>query len=64
MGIFEYLLGPPDKDPDDAQPSPSKGGAGPDVDEGRNKTQTEKDLRRVQEQYDPDTDSFKKEGTR
>ena len=63
MGIFEYLLGPPDKDPDDALPSPSKDGAGPDVDEGRYKTQTEKDLRRVQEQYDPDTDSFKKEGT-
>ena len=63
MGIFEYLLGS-DRDPDDAQPPPSKGGAGLDVDEGRPKTQTEKDLRRVQGQHDPDTDSFREEGTR
>ena len=38
MGIFEYLLGSTDKDPDEVQPPPSKGGAGPDVDEGRAKT--------------------------
>jgi hypothetical protein len=63
MGIFECLLGS-DRDPDDAQPPPLKGGAGPDVDEGRPKTQTEKDLRRVQSQHDPDTDSFREEGTR
>ena len=64
MGIFEYLLGSSDRDDDDDQPPPSKGGAGPDVDEGRHKTQTEKDLRRVQGQHDPDADSFRKEGTR
>ena len=45
MGIFEYLLGPNDKDPDDVQPPPSKGGSGPDIDVGRSKTETEKDLR-------------------
>ena len=64
MGIFEYLLGSSDRDPDAVQPPPSQGGVGPDVDQGRNKTQTEKDLRRVQAQHDPDTDSFKEEGTR
>ena len=64
MGIFGYLLGSSDRDPDDVQPPPSKGGAGPDLDEGRDKTQTEKDLRRVQGQHDPDTDSFKEDSTR
>ena len=58
MGIFEYLLGSTDKDPDDVQPPPSKGGAGLDVDEGRAKTKTEKDLRKVQGQYDPERDRF------
>ena len=43
---------------DKRQPRPSKAGAGPDIDAGQTKTQTEKDLRRVQGQYDPDTDSF------
>lgn len=40
------------------QPPPSKGGAGPSIDEGREKTQTEKDLRRVQSQYDPKHNRF------
>ena len=35
------------------QPAPSKAGAGPDIDVGRRKTKTEKDLRRVEAQYDP-----------
>jgi hypothetical protein len=61
MGILEYLLGPPDRDPEDAQPPPSKGGAGPNVDDGRRKTQTESDLRHVQRQYDPASDSFKED---
>lgn len=61
MGIFEYLLGSSDRDRDDTQPPPSKGGAGPDVDKGRHKTETEKNLRLVQGQHDPDTDSFKDE---
>ena len=64
MGILEYLLGPPDRDPDDTQPPAPKGTADPTWDEGRNKTQTEKDLRRVQGQHDPGTDSFKEEDTR
>ena len=42
---------------DKRQPRPSKPGAGPDIDAGRTKTQTEKDLRRVQGQY-AKTDSF------
>jgi hypothetical protein len=58
MGISEYLLGSGDKDPDHVQPPPSKAGKGPDIDAGRTKTQTEKDLRRVQSQYDPETESF------
>ena len=57
MGIFEYLLGPNDKG-DDVQPPPSKGGAGPDIDVGRRKTKTEKDLREVQSQYDLENDRF------
>ena len=47
MGIFEYLVGPSDRDPNEVQPQPSKGGAGPDIDEGRSKTKTERDLRKV-----------------
>ena len=58
MGIFEYLLGPNEKDLDDAQLPPSKRGAGPDIDKGRSKTKTEKDLRKVQEQYDAENDRF------
>lgn len=58
MGIFEYLLGSNDKDPDEVQPPPSKGGAGPDIDKGRSKTKTEKDLRKVQDQYDAANDRF------
>ena len=64
VGIFEYLLGPKDSDPDDVQPAPSRAGAGPDVDQGRTKTKTEKDLRRVQSAYDPASDSFKGRGRR
>ena len=62
MGIFEYLLGSSDRDHDDAQPPPSKGGARPDVDDGRHKTQAEKDLRRGQGPHDPDGDSLQGEG--
>ena len=40
------------------QPEPSKAGKGPSVDVGRRQTQTEKDLRRVQSQYDPKHDRF------
>jgi hypothetical protein len=61
MRFMEWLLGrKADKAPngDETQPPPSWAGAGPDVDTGRPKTQTEHDLRRVQSQYDPDTDSF------
>jgi hypothetical protein len=59
VGIFEYLLGPKEADRDGDQPAPSTAGAGPDVNQGRNKTKTEKDLRRVQGTHDPKTDSFK-----
>jgi hypothetical protein len=44
VGIFEYLLGPKDSEPDDVQPVPSRAGAGPDMNQGRKKTKTEKDL--------------------
>ena len=64
MGIFEYLLGPKDSEPDDVQPAPSRAGAGPDVNRGRKKTKTEKDLRRVQSTHDPESDSFKGGGKR
>jgi hypothetical protein len=64
MGIFDFLLRPKVRDPDDVQPPASKAGAGPDIDRGRAKTRTEKDLRRVQDQYDPDTDSFQGGGKR
>jgi hypothetical protein len=59
VGILEYLLGPKNYDPDDARPARSQTGVGPDVDEGRNKSETEKDLRRVQSTHDPASDSFK-----
>jgi len=58
MGILEYLLGPKDKDPGGVQPPPAKGGAGPDIDDGRSKTKTEKDLRKVQGQYDAPNGRF------
>ncbi len=58
MGIFEYLLGPDDDEQDGAQPPPSKAGAGRDVDAGRRTTKTEKDLRKVRSQYDPENDRF------
>jgi hypothetical protein len=56
VGIFEYLLGSSDRDPNEGRPSPA--GVGPDIDSGRTKTQTEKDLRKVQSQYDPENDDF------
>ena len=59
MGILDYMFGSADPDPDDVEPAPSKAGGGPDIDAGRKKTKTERDLRRVQESYDPDTNSFK-----
>jgi hypothetical protein len=62
MGILDYQLGPKDRKPDDVQPHPSCAGAGPDVDHGRTKTKTEKDLRRVQSAYDPESGSFKGRG--
>ena len=61
MGIFDWLLMGDDEQywpRHNPPPIPPKGGAGPDIDEGREKTQTEKDLRRVQGQYEPDSDSF------
>ena len=58
MGILEYLFGHKLRETEAAQPAPSKAGAGPDVDVGRRKTRTEKDLRRVQSQYDAESDSF------
>ena len=67
MGLFDWLAGTDDeRDAPRHHPSPipSKAGTGPDIDAGRVKTQTEKDLRRVEGQYDPDTESFKEEGTR
>jgi hypothetical protein len=64
VGIFEYLLGAKDSEPDDVQPAPSRAGAGPDVNRGRKKTKTEKDLRRVQSTHDPESDSFKGSGKR
>jgi hypothetical protein len=62
VDILEYLLGQKDGDPDDVQPDPSRAGAGPNVDQGRVKTKTERDLRRVQSTYDPESDSFKEKG--
>jgi hypothetical protein len=64
VGILEYLLGPKEADRDGDQPAPSTAGAGPDVNRGRIKTKTEKDLRRVQSNHDPKTDSFKSSGKR
>jgi hypothetical protein len=64
VGIFEYLLGPKDSQPDDVQPTPSSAGARPDVNQDRKKTRTEKDLRRVQSTHDPESDSFKGGGKR
>jgi hypothetical protein len=62
MGILEYLLGPKEREPNDAQPRSSCAGAGPDVDHGRTKTDTKKDLRRVQSMYDPESGGFKGRG--
>ena len=64
MGILEYLLGTKDSEPDRVQPAPSTAGSGPSLDEGRIKTKTEKDLRRVQSTHDPETDTFKGSGKR
>ena len=65
MSILEHLLGTKDREPDRGrQPPPSKGGAGPDIDEGRHTTKTERDLRRVQGQYDPETGSFRERSKR
>jgi hypothetical protein len=68
MGLFDWLRGGADNERHAPRhhppPIPSKAGVGPDNDTGRVKTQTEKDLRRVEGQYDPDTDSFEEEGKR
>ena len=64
MGIFEYLLGPKDSEPDDVQPAQPRAGTGPDVNQRRKKTKTEKDLRRVQSTHDPEWDRFKGRGKR
>jgi hypothetical protein len=62
MAIFDWIFGGSDEEHDRPRrqppPIPSKASVGPDIDAGRVKTQTEKDLRRVEGQYDPDTDSF------
>ncbi len=62
MRLLDWLLGR-DEENDGShaggdQPPPSWAGAGPDIDEGKTMTQTERDIRRVQSQYDPETDSF------
>ncbi len=68
MGLFDWLLGGANNERDAPRhhppPIPSKAGVGPDIDTGRVKMQTEKDLRRVEGQYDPDTDSFEEEDKR
>ena len=68
MGLFDWLRGGADNERDAPRhhppPIPSKAGVGPDNDTGRVKTQTEKDLRRVEGQYNPDTDNFEEEGKR
>lgn len=60
MGIFSWLLRRGDKasrnTSHDARPS--KEGVGRNVDDGRHKTKTEKDLRRVQSQYEPKKNAF------
>jgi hypothetical protein len=56
MGIFDFLLRR--ERSKDAQPPPSKAGAGPDIDAGRRKTRTEKNLRKVASQYDPENNRF------
>ncbi len=56
MGIFDFLLGSSDRDPDEAPPP---AGRGPDIDKRRIKTQPEKDLRKVQSQYDPKRGEFR-----
>ena len=62
MGILSYLFGSSDRDPDDVQPTLA--GRGPDIDKGRIRTQTEKDLRKVQSQYDPEREEFRRETKR
>ena len=54
MGILEYLLGPKDSDADDVQPDSLQGWRRSGRDQGRTKTKTEKDLRRVQSTHDPE----------
>jgi hypothetical protein len=64
MGIFGWLLGQEDEEQEPRHSPPSiaaKDVAGPDIDAGREKTQTEKDLRRVESLYDAESDSFKPE---
>lgn len=60
MGIFDWLLNHGDEEEEltgEGPPLiPSKAAAGPDA--GHTKTQTAKDLRRVQGQYGADSDSF------
>ena len=62
MGIFDWLWDadnePPTEPDSEPQSRASKAGAGRDGGEGRFKTQTEKDLRRVQGQYNPSADRF------
>jgi hypothetical protein len=59
MGILNYLLGSSDKNSCEASPRPNDAGAGASVDKGRTKTRAEKDLRAVQDQYDPQSGEFK-----
>ena len=62
MGIFDWLLNHGEEEEDltgEGQPLiPSKAAAGPDIDAGRTKTQTENDLCRVKSPYDQDTNRF------
>ena len=66
MAIFDWIFGGSDEAHDRARhnppPIPSKAGVGPDIDTGRIKTKTEKDLRQVEGQYDSDSGRFEDEG--
>lgn len=60
VSFFEWLRSWTfSKQPHDTQPPPSWAGAGPDIDEGRTMTETERDLRRIQSQYDSKSGRFK-----
>lgn len=67
MRFFDWLFGRVPAESNDVeggpQPPPSWAGAGPDVHAGKETTKTERDLRKVQSQYDPATDSFRRKNS-